>query len=211
MISPRYLYHPRRGMTLLEVLVALGIFLIALVGIIKLVTLGGDQARQVQLNAQAAQLCQSKLAEVVAGVVPLTAQSEVPFDEDPDWLWSLDATQGDIAGLWKLTVRVTRQQSDGSHIECSLDRMLLDPSLRGSTLDAQNLAANSANNSSSNSQGPSGSSTSTSGSTSGSGAPSGGSGGGAAPPSSGAATSKPATGSPASSPSGSKGTTKGGS
>jgi type II secretion system protein I len=209
MISPRSLYYPRRGMTLLEVLVALGIFLISLVGIIKLVTLGGEHARLAQLNAQAAQLCQSKLAEVVAGVVPLSSQSEVPFDEDPDWLWSLDANQGDIAGLWKLTVRVTRQQSDGSHIECSLDRMLLDPSLRGSTLDAQNLAANSANNSSSNSQGTSGSSGSTSSSSSGGGGTSGGSGG-AAPSSSGAATSKSGTSSPASSSSGSKGTTKGG-
>jgi len=196
-------------MTLLEVLVALGIFLMALVGIIKLVTIGGEQARQVQLNAQATELCQSKLAEVVAGVVPLTAQSDVPFDEDPDWLWSLDATQGDIAGLWKLTVRVTRQQSNGSHIECSLDRMLLDPSLRGSTLDAQNLAANSVNNSSSNSQGTSGSSGSTTSSSSGGGGTSGGSGG-AASSSSGAATSKSGTSSPASSSAGSKGTTKAG-
>jgi type II secretion system protein I len=197
-------------MTLLEVLVALGIFLIALVGIVKLVSLGGEQARLVQLNAQATQLCQSKLAEVVAGVVPLSSQSDVPFDEDPDWLWSLDANQGDIAGLWKLTVRVSREQSDGSRIECSLDRMLLDPSLRGSTLDAQSLAANSANNSSSSSQGTSGSSTGTSSSSSGAGAASSGSGG-AASSSSGAATSKPATSTPSSSSSGSKGTTKGGS
>src|SRR5262249_11848660 len=123
MISPQSLNHPRRGMTLLEVLVALGIFLISLVGIIKLVTLSGDHARLVPLNAQAAQLCQSKLAEIVAGVVPLSSQSDVPFDEDPDWLWSLDANQGDITGLWKLTVRVSRQQSNGSRIECSLDRM----------------------------------------------------------------------------------------
>jgi type II secretion system protein I len=204
MTCPRYPIHPRRGLTLLEVLVALGIFLVALVGIIKAVTIGGEQARQVQLQAQAAQLCQSKLAEVVAGVVPLSGQSDVPFDEAPDWLWSLDASQGDIAGLWKLTVRVSRRQSDGSRIECSMDRMLLDPSLRGSTLDAEAIAANnSANNSSSSSQG-------TSGSSAGSGATPSGSGSGTAPSSSGAATSKPATSTPASSSSGSKGATKGG-
>lgn len=199
MISPRYRSYPRRGMTLLEVLVALGIFLMAMVGIMKLVTMSGDQARQVQLQTQAAQLCQSKLAEVVAGVVPLSGQSDVPFDEDPDWLWSLDASQGAVSGLWNLTVKVSRQQPDGSRVECSLERMLLDPSLRGSTLDAENLAAaNSANSSSSSSQG-------TSGSSSGGGTTSGGTGGGATPASSGA------TSSPASSSSGSKGTTKGGS
>jgi general secretion pathway protein I len=198
MISPRYPGSPRPGMTLLEVLVALGIFLMALVAIIRLVTFGGDQALEVQQQSQAAQLCQSKMAEVIAGVVPLTGQSDVPFDEDSSWLWSLDATQGDIAGLWILTVRVSRQRSDGSRIECSLDRMLLDPSLRGSTVDAETIAANNTtSNSSNSSQGSSGSSGSTSGSSSG--------GGGTSPSSSGGASS-----SPASSSSGNKGTTKGG-
>src|SRR5262249_48323520 len=89
----------RGGMTLLEVLVALGIFLTALTAISRLITMGGEHALNVQQQAQATQLCQAKLAEVSAGVVPLSGQSDVPFDEDPNWLWSVDAGQGTISGL----------------------------------------------------------------------------------------------------------------
>ena len=150
----------RGGLTLLEVLIALGIFLMALVAISTLVTASADQALEIQQRSRAIQLCQSKLAEVIAGVVPLSGQGDAPFDEDPNWSWSLDADQGDIAGLWKVTVHVSRQQPNGSRIECSLDRLLLDPSLRGSTLDASTIAAaNNANSSSFSSSGSSSGST----------------------------------------------------
>jgi prepilin-type N-terminal cleavage/methylation domain-containing protein len=205
----------RHGLTLLEVLVALSIFLLALIGIGKLITLGAEQALNVAEQARAAQLCQAKLAEVVAGAVPLSGQADVPFDEDSAWMWSLDASQGDVSGLWKIKVTVSRQRSDGSRITCSFDRMLLDPSLRGSALDAQTIAANSTSNSSSNS---SSSSSSTSSTPSTSGASSSGagasSGGGAAKSSSGggAASTPSSAGSPsgAGSSSSNKGTTKGG-
>jgi len=201
----------RRGLTLLEVLVALGIFLSALVAIVSLISLGADIARDVQHQAQAAQLCQAKLAEVVAGVLPLSAQSDAPFDEDPDWTWSLDAQQSDIAGLWKVTVRVKRERSDGSRIECAFDRMLLDPSMRGSTLDAATIAANNAANSSSSSSSSgtgSGSSSGTSGTPNASGGAGASgaagsnagtgksSGGGAAPTGGGGATSPSGAGAP---------------
>ena len=211
----------RGGLTLLEVLIALGIFLMSLVAISALVTVSADQALEVQQQSHAAQLCQSKLAEIIAGVVPLSGQGDTPFDEDSNWSWSLDAEQGDIAGLWKVTVHVSRQRPNGSRIDCSLDRMLLDPSLRGSTLDASTIAAaNNANSSSSSSSGSAGGPTSGSGSTSGGSASSGAAGaasgstsktgGGTSAPASSGGTSKPATSSPAPSSSGSKGTTKGG-
>src|SRR5438552_13621462 len=102
----------RRGLTLLEVLVALGIFLMSFAAISQLVSLSADRALEVQQQTQATQLCQAKLAEVAAGVVPLSGQSGVPFDEDPKFLWSVDAAQADISGLWKVTVRVTLERSD---------------------------------------------------------------------------------------------------
>jgi type II secretion system protein I len=201
-------------LTILEVLVALSIFLIALIGIGRLISLGADGALTVQDQSRAAQLCQSKLAEVVAGAVPLSGQTDVPFNEDPTWSWSLDAGQGDIAGLWKITVRVSRQRPDGTRIESSIDRMLLDPSLRGSGLDAQTIAA--AVSSSTQSSNPSGSSSTsgTSGS-SGTGSSSGGasSGGANSTPAAGSTSgsSMPKSGTTTPSSSGSKGTTKGGS
>src|SRR5439155_26281298 len=89
----------RRGLTLLEVLVALGIFLMSFAVIGQLITVSADRALEVQQQGQATQLAQAKLAEVAAGVVPLSGQNDVPFDEDPNFLWSLDAVQAEIAGL----------------------------------------------------------------------------------------------------------------
>jgi Tfp pilus assembly protein PilV len=221
MISSHCPDSGRHGLTVLEVLVALSIFLIALIGIGRLITMGAEQALNVAERARAAQLCQAKLAEVAAGAVPLSGQADVPFDEDPAWLWSLDAGQADVSGLWKITVRVSHQRSDGSRIECSIDRMLLDPALRGSALDAATIAANSSTNSS-NSSGNASSTSGTSstpstsgasgggaGAASGSGAPKSTSGGSGATGASGGG-SPSGTGAGAGSSSSSKGTTKGG-
>jgi general secretion pathway protein I len=154
MIRHPELGRRRPGFSLLEVLVALAIFLFALVGIGRLITWGGDQALEVKFKSQATKLCQAKLSEVIAGAVALSSQSDVPLDEDPSWTWSLDAEQGNFPGLWNVTVRVNRTRPGGARLEASLSRMVLDPSLRGSTADATALAAAAAaNNSSASSSG----------------------------------------------------------
>src|SRR5262249_36413301 len=126
----------RPGLSLLEVLVALAIFLFALVGLGTLITLGGDRALDVRQQSWAIQRCQSKLAEVMVGAVPLSPQSDVPFEEDPDWHWSLEAEATGITGLWNVTVRVMRQRPDGSRVETSLTQLVPDPSLRGGSSPA---------------------------------------------------------------------------
>jgi type II secretory pathway pseudopilin PulG len=120
----------------MEVLVALAIFLISLIALGQLLTISGERAFEVQQQSHAAQLCQSKLAEVVSGVVPLSTTSQ-SYDEDPDWQWKLDAEQDSaITGLWRVQVTASRDLPDGSHYESSVSQMVLDPSLRGSTADA---------------------------------------------------------------------------
>jgi type II secretory pathway pseudopilin PulG len=118
-------------LSLLEVLVALSIFLFTMIAIGRLASMGGDRAMDVQQQARATQLCQSKLAEVVAGAVQLTQQSNVPFDEDPQWDWSLDCQQNSVAGLWTVSVKVGKNRADGSRVESTITQMVLDPSLRG--------------------------------------------------------------------------------
>src|SRR5260370_33815660 len=89
----------RKGLSIVEVLVALAILLFARIGIGRLLTLSGDRAMEVQQQGRAAQLCQAKLAELVAGVVSLSSQSGA-FDEDPDWQWTVDAeSDSSISGL----------------------------------------------------------------------------------------------------------------
>ena len=85
------------------------------------------------------------MAEVVAGVIPLTAQRETPFEEDEAFAWSVEAQQGSVAGLYNVTVRVVRQSQSGLVLEeCSLSQMVLDPAQRGSTKDAVIIATSDA-------------------------------------------------------------------
>src|SRR5207248_11336505 len=111
-------------------------FLFSVVALGRLIVLSGDLSNEVQQQAQAAHLAQAKLAEVVAGVVALQSQSDVPFDEDPDWQWSLDAeADGTVTGLYRVQVKVSRTRTTGRPIESAISQMVLDPSVRGSNAD----------------------------------------------------------------------------
>jgi type II secretion system protein I len=133
---PRNAAAGRPGLSLLEVLVALAIFLFAMVAIGRLVVSGGDRALDVRYKSEAVQIAQTKLAEVASGAIALSSQGGSPLDEDPEWQWSLDAEQGSVANLWNVTVRVSRAGPGGNSMEyCSLTQMVLDPSQRGSSFD----------------------------------------------------------------------------
>lgn len=129
------LRQPRRdALSLLEVIIALATFLLALVGLGYLLTVAGNLALDTQFRSQAALLCQSKMAEVSAGAVALESQVDVPFDEDDAYKWSLDAQQA-TAGLYNVTIIVSRKRPDGTTLETSLSQMVLDPKMVGSVHD----------------------------------------------------------------------------
>jgi hypothetical protein len=145
--------HPpqkRPGLTLLEVILSLAIFLFSLVAIGHLMTLGTERAADVQSLTRATELCQWKLNEVISGVVPLASQSDSPFDNEPDYVWTLDCQQDTVANLWDVQVKVSRASKHGSSIEVVLQQLVLDPSARGSTADAA-AATDAASSSSSGS------------------------------------------------------------
>ncbi len=133
MLLPTRPVAPRRGLSLLEVLVALAIFLLSFVALGKLVTMSSDQAVEVQYQSQATHMAKSKLNEVVSGALPLSSQSGT-IDEDPDWQWSIETEQGEVASLWTVHVKVWRMFDD-HEIASNLSQMVLDPSVRGSMFD----------------------------------------------------------------------------
>jgi general secretion pathway protein I len=146
--------HPRRtrrsGFSLFEVLLALAIFLLAIGALSQTIFLANEQALAAEHKARATQLCQSKLAEVIAGVVPLESQNQTPFEEDENFVWSLECQSGQAEGLWNVKVYVARLRSDGTILEdCTLTQMVLDPTSRGSTQDAVVVAGSSSSPSSS--------------------------------------------------------------
>jgi len=190
-LSPTRRPGARRGVSLLESLVSLAILLIALVAINQLLDTAGMQANRVRERSLAAQLCQSKLAEIVAGVPQSGASGD--FEELPGWEWSTDTVQHEVTGV--LSVRVSVRKKGEDVAAFSLDQLIVDPSKRGSAFDTATPSgsdstgqdSSSGSPSSSGSMGTTGSTPSTGGTTT---RPS--TGGTTAPPTGG--TTRPSTG-----------------
>src|SRR5215207_4132180 len=98
----------RRGISLLEVLVAALILLSALAAISQLLDFAGARAAEIRDRSIATQLAQSKLNEFVAGVLPLGPQGGT-FEEQPDWEWEADVSQHEVTGLWDVRLWVRRR------------------------------------------------------------------------------------------------------
>ena len=124
----------RRGITLLEVVVALAIFLMSLVAIMQLVSIGTDRAQDAQLTHRASMLCQRELNKRIAGIEPLGGTSAT-LPNEPEWQCDVEVSDAEITGLKKVKVTVRRELENGRVTEASLAQLVLDPSLRGSTQD----------------------------------------------------------------------------
>ena len=121
----------RSGLSLLEVLIALAIFLFSLIALSQLVDLGSDSARDIDWLNRASLIAQSRMAEVIAGSITLSSQSDSPCDEDSDFNWSMDAESDTAPGLWRVKITVGRDKPDGSRFETVLNEMVMDPTYRG--------------------------------------------------------------------------------
>lgn len=96
----------RRGFTLLEVLLALAILVGSLATIGVLVDQGLKNAHRTAAISKAQLYCESKLAEISAGVVLPAPISGAPLDIDPEWTYSVAVTP-DAIDPALLSVRVT--------------------------------------------------------------------------------------------------------
>ena len=132
----------RSGLTLLEVLISLSIFLGALTALSQLIGIGSRAAVQSQLRTQAVIKCQSKLAEVLAGVQPMEPVNQSAFETgDENWKWSLNVEPGDYDNLLKLTVLVQYAgESETVSTSYQLSRQVRDPAM---LLDAANTVESS--------------------------------------------------------------------
>jgi prepilin-type N-terminal cleavage/methylation domain-containing protein len=130
--------QPRAGLTLLEVIVAMAIFLMSMVAIHQLVSIGTDRAIDVKWQSRTSLRCQSKLNEIMVGAEQLSGSGGyTPFTDDPDLQWKMEATTFDPAGLLytvKVSVQVDPSKTNRT-IETQLVQMVLNPANRGSTMD----------------------------------------------------------------------------
>lgn len=120
----------RSGLSLFEVLIALGIFLIALTAIGPLLSTGSRAAVDARLEAEAALRAESMLHELLAGVQPLETTGATPCEGDPGWFWSAQVLDGPHVDLLLVVVTVFRQDDDETpYGAVSLTRLVRNPQL----------------------------------------------------------------------------------
>lgn len=132
MLKPRR--RPREGMTLLEVLIAMAVFLLALAGIAQLIDFGSNNAQEAARTTTGTRLCQSKMAEVEAGVVSVIEGGTGTFDEEPLWQWSVEVGTAVAANTYPVTVRTWIEQ--GRRVEVSQTQIIFDPQFLGNAAPA---------------------------------------------------------------------------
>jgi prepilin-type N-terminal cleavage/methylation domain-containing protein len=125
----------RHGLTLLEVLVATAIFLIAMGALLQLLFVANNASYEAKVLSQAAHLAQSKLAELRVGALGFQSVSDQPLDDDPTFRWSLEVGQGPFPGTFQAIVRVYRLRPNGTPIQVELSEYVLNPEQIGSTMD----------------------------------------------------------------------------
>ncbi len=121
----------RRGLTLLEVLLSVAIFLGSLTAIMQLLSLGRRAEMLARLQTEAVMRCESQMAEVLAGVQELKTVTPQPLDSadrSGTWQWSLDVAESGTYGLLQLTLTTQYlAASEDIVTEFSLVRYLRDP------------------------------------------------------------------------------------
>jgi prepilin-type N-terminal cleavage/methylation domain-containing protein len=168
-------FAPRRarrgGFSLIEVILAVAILTGALAILGELARSGLDAARTARDTNQAVLLCESKLAEVLAGIQPLESVQAASFDDStaslsgmptialdpsgPPWLYSIDVAPIDENGLTEVRVSVTQDlPPEQKPVSVSLVRWVIDPTALATT-EAPTDESTSSQSSSSTSTSPS--------------------------------------------------------
>ena len=136
--------HTRRsGLSLIEVLLSLTILMLAMGAIGRLVDIGTDRGNEARAYTTGTRLAQAKMAEVEAGTIGLTTETQSAFEgDDAAWEFTVTPEPAGPPNLYQVTVRVSRTLN-GKPFEVVLTQFIFDPALMGSAAQAERPAASS--------------------------------------------------------------------
>jgi general secretion pathway protein I len=117
-------FAKRDGITLLEVLLSMGIFLLAMTALTRLMDIATDSALDATFRSDANRLAQSKLAEIEAGVIPPDLGSGGTFDAEPAWSWTMQSEPWSVPNLY--TVSVTVSRTTGKAVSVTHSQIVFD-------------------------------------------------------------------------------------
>ena len=112
---------------MLEVILAIAILGMALVVIGELLRVGFRSAADAQQRSEAQMACDSKMAEVVSGVLPLESVSGGKIEEFDGWEYDVMVDDGQFDGLLQVKVTVRQVGVQGNSITFEVTRFVPDP------------------------------------------------------------------------------------
>lgn len=118
----------RRGLSLLEVMLALAILGGSLATLGQLVRIGAQAARVSRDSTTAQLLAESRMAEIASGIVLTDNVVQEPVDETGEWLISVETQPVDQQGLLAVQVLVEQDETFNSQpVTFTLTRWIIDP------------------------------------------------------------------------------------
>jgi Tfp pilus assembly protein PilV len=99
----------RNGFSLLEVLLATSVLLGCAIVLGHLAHIGRSRARVAEDLSTAEVLCETKMAELLAGAVPMASVQEEPLEDRPGWVVSIETAPTLHAGLTAVQVTVAEE------------------------------------------------------------------------------------------------------
>jgi general secretion pathway protein I len=122
----------RKGLSLLEVIISVAIFLGAMTAIMEGLAVGRRSELSARLQSEAVLRCESKMGEIICGAVEPNSSQGNRFDDDEtgNWEWSSRVTDAGANGLLEVTVLVEHKPGgDTPNAAFSLVRLMRDPQL----------------------------------------------------------------------------------
>ena len=101
----------RRGLSLIEVIIAMGILVGTTAILAQLISVGEKQASKAVEMTEAQTICHNKMAELMSGLSPLTAIKDEPAAIDSPWNYSVQIEPVGFRDLYSLTVSVSSQRN----------------------------------------------------------------------------------------------------
>ena len=118
----------RRGFTLMEVILAMTVLSITLGMIYSVASRGSRYGVKARKETTAQLLCESKLAEISAGITPAAVVSGAISEVDDGWVYSVDMEATDLEGVVLLRVTFVENVPERKQpIRFSLMRWIRDP------------------------------------------------------------------------------------
>ena len=122
----------RRGLSLLEIIISVAIFMASLAAIMQGLQIGRRSELSARLQSEAVLRSETVMGEILCGVQEASSAQGNPFDDDEtgNWEWSAEVTEAGTTGLLQETVLVEhRPGGEEPNAAFTLVRFMRDPQL----------------------------------------------------------------------------------